>query len=191
MFRLPHRILSSLTLIPHYKIPHKMAQASISVASLFMPSSGRLLDSKTIDKDSFKKKVTFPAIKVETKLVNKCCKAFKQSLIHRKKFPPVRDDASSESSKYLLLNPEKVKDFDSLSEQERTFLDECGAEKKLHEFETELGYENWNTDEVLRTILPNGMEVPTSFSTIGHIAHVNLREEQLPYKHVIGKFGYW
>ena len=27
---------------------------------------------------------------------------------------------------------------------------------------------------------PAGMEVPSSFEQVGHVAHVNLREEQLP-----------
>ncbi len=33
------------------------------------------------------------------------------------------------------------------------------------------------------------MEVPSAFETVGHIAHLNLREELLPWKHVIGQVG--
>jgi tRNA (guanine37-N1)-methyltransferase len=43
------------------------------------------------------------------------------------------------------------------------------------------------TDEVLRVILPEKVEVPTGFETIGHIAHLNLREAHLPFKQVIGQ----
>ena len=35
-------------------------------------------------------------------------------------------------------------------------------------------------DHVLRKLLPPGIEAPSSFETIGHIAHINLRSEQLP-----------
>jgi tRNA (guanine37-N1)-methyltransferase len=38
----------------------------------------------------------------------------------------------------------------------------------------------------VQRLLPPGVEVPMSFETVGHIAHLNLREEQLPHKHLIG-----
>lgn len=40
---------------------------------------------------------------------------------------------------------------------------------------------------MLQKLLPEGCEVPTSFESVGHIAHLNLRDELLPYKHVIGQ----
>lgn len=44
------------------------------------------------------------------------------------------------------------------------------------------------SDELLHAILPpNGEEIPSSYTQTGHIAHVNLREEWLPYKHIIGQ----
>lgn len=41
--------------------------------------------------------------------------------------------------------------------------------------------------QILRKLLPPNIEVPTSFETVGHIAHLNLRDDQLPYKHLIGQ----
>lgn len=38
-----------------------------------------------------------------------------------------------------------------------------------------------------QALLPANIDVPQSFETVGHIAHVNLREEQLPYKLIIGQ----
>ncbi|CDF32206.1 unnamed protein product [Chondrus crispus] len=49
-----------------------------------------------------------------------------------------------------------------------------------------LGYEVWGMAAVLRNVLPEGVTVPTSFETVGHIVHVNLREEHEEYKKVIG-----
>ena len=40
---------------------------------------------------------------------------------------------------------------------------------------------------VLQRLLPEGCEVPSAYETVGHIAHLNLRDELLPWKHVIGQ----
>nr|CAB3477007.1 unnamed protein product [Digitaria exilis] len=40
---------------------------------------------------------------------------------------------------------------------------------------------------VLEALLPEGVIVPTGFETVGHIAHLNLRDEHLPYKKLIAK----
>lgn len=71
-----------------------------------------------------------------------------------------------------------------------------------------LTYDYWTADYVLKVgnaaaacccgsrltrhptrqaLLPPGAEVPSSFETVGHIAHLNLRDELLPFKRVIGR----
>ena len=51
-----------------------------------------------------------------------------------------------------------------------------------------LGYEYLTTEQVLRALLPARItEVPTGFETAGHVAHLNLRDEVLPYKYLIGQ----
>ncbi|XP_062090707.1 retrovirus-related Pol polyprotein from transposon TNT 1-94 isoform X3 [Humulus lupulus] len=47
-----------------------------------------------------------------------------------------------------------------------------------------------NSDHILKQILPTGVEVPSSFETIGHIAHLNIHDELLPFKDVIAKVIY-
>ena len=52
----------------------------------------------------------------------------------------------------------------------------------------EISYGHFSVDEILRKILPDSIrEVPSSFEVAGHLAHINLREETLPYKHIIGQ----
>lgn len=41
----------------------------------------------------------------------------------------------------------------------------------------------------MRAILPSDHESVSSFTQIGHIAHLNLKDEVLPYKHLIGEFA--
>ncbi|XP_029128676.1 tRNA (guanine(37)-N1)-methyltransferase 1 [Cajanus cajan] len=50
-----------------------------------------------------------------------------------------------------------------------------------------LFYNYWQMTEVLEALLPEGMIVPSAFETVGHIAHLNLRDEHLPYKRLIAK----
>ncbi|RLN22442.1 tRNA (guanine(37)-N1)-methyltransferase 1 [Panicum miliaceum] len=40
---------------------------------------------------------------------------------------------------------------------------------------------------VLEALLPEGIIIPTGFETVGHIAHLNLRDEHLPYKKLIAQ----
>ena len=50
-----------------------------------------------------------------------------------------------------------------------------------------LEYDYFNAEEILKQVLPDGCEVPGSFETVGHIAHLNLRDDLQKYKHVIGR----
>jgi tRNA (guanine37-N1)-methyltransferase len=49
------------------------------------------------------------------------------------------------------------------------------------------GYANLSAEQVLRRLLPDGLDVPTSFESVGHLAHFNLRDGQLPYRYLIGQ----
>lgn len=55
--------------------------------------------------------------------------------------------------------------------------------------EISVGYDHWTADEILRAILPEEIidEAPSSFTTVGHIAHMNLKDEYLPFKGLIGQ----
>ena len=41
-------------------------------------------------------------------------------------------------------------------------------------------YDHFTHDQVLRQLLPEHITVPSSFETVGHIAHLNLRDDTLP-----------
>lgn len=52
--------------------------------------------------------------------------------------------------------------------------------------ELELGYEHLDYQQALRQLLPSGVTLPGGFETVGDIAHLNLDEAQMKYKHQIG-----
>lgn len=51
-----------------------------------------------------------------------------------------------------------------------------------------MNYNNYTINATLKAILPITADIPSAFETIGHIAHLNLRQDQLPYKEIIGMY---
>ncbi|KAI8593599.1 guanine(37)-N1-methyltransferase [Geranomyces variabilis] len=74
---------------------------------------------------------------------------------------------------------------DELPANVAKFARDVGAE--VTEYVLTLDYEYWTAEQVLRSILPDDIEIPASFETVGHIAHLNLRDVFMPYKHIIGQ----
>ncbi|KAE9456434.1 hypothetical protein C3L33_11646, partial [Rhododendron williamsianum] len=71
-------------------------------------------------------------------------------------------------------------------------LNENGREETISTFELvrcklTLFYDYWQMNEILEVLLPEGVIVPSAFETVGHIAHLNLRDEHFPYKKLIAK----
>ncbi|TLD20474.1 hypothetical protein PspLS_08563 [Pyricularia sp. CBS 133598] len=56
-------------------------------------------------------------------------------------------------------------------------------------YELTLDYDHWTAHEVLSSILPEEFadDIQSSFNFAGHVAHLNLRDQFLPYKQVIGQ----
>lgn len=56
-------------------------------------------------------------------------------------------------------------------------------------FQLELDYDHWTYLEVMTAVLPVEAqeEIPVGFSIVGHVAHLNLREQYLPYRHLIAQ----
>ena len=93
-------------------------------------------------------------------------------------------DTGAKDKRILVLNPQKS--LETLDQKDQEFAKSHGAEETTYDLI--LGYEHWTAEQVLRAVLPAEIsEVPSSFETIGHIAHVNLRDSQLDYKKLIGR----
>lgn len=90
-----------------------------------------------------------------------------------------------DDKKGVLFDP-KIKSKADLSSTTLKILEEANAEYEGHDLT--LGYDYWSMEDILRSILPKELaEVPTGFTIVGHIAHLNLRNQFLPYKNIIGQ----
>ena len=59
----------------------------------------------------------------------------------------------------------------------------------LTPYQLHLDYTHWTYHDIITSILPSTAqtEVPSGFSQVGHVAHLNLREQYLPYKALIAE----
>ncbi|KFP06465.1 tRNA (guanine(37)-N1)-methyltransferase, partial [Calypte anna] len=139
-----------------------------------------------LNREAFKRTVVVPALKVKKELVNTLLKSLKHTVLQRPGLKRVVEDPENEDSRFLLLDPHKLPEF-SLGEPEQEVLKQLGVCPQVSKYNLELTYENFKSEEILGAVLPEGQDVTSGFSRVGHIAHLNLRDHQLPYRHLIGQ----
>ena len=56
-------------------------------------------------------------------------------------------------------------------------------------FQLKLDYSYWTYHDIISAVLPEDEqgEIPSGFSQVGHVAHLNLRDDYLKYKHIIAE----
>lgn len=138
-----------------------------------------------LDRDAFTTTVELPFLKFHGVETSKVLPVVKKHLFKTRRFKPVRN---SDDGTVVYLDPNLITNFNGFVDCIKKQL--LGIYEQLEEFGTTkvtLTYDNWQSHDMLRAILPEEIEVPTSFSLIGHIVHLNLRDAHLPYKNVIGE----
>jgi tRNA (guanine37-N1)-methyltransferase len=139
---------------------------------------------KKLDKSLFTKTINVPAISLPTKKCSQFLKHFKNRVL---KFPGVKKitDGSNENERLLLLQP-LTKD-NEITNDEMKWMEE--NEGRLTHHDIVMRYESYTINGVLKGVLPPDevKDIPSGFETVGHIAHLNLQDNQQPYKHVIGQ----
>lgn len=166
-----------------------------------------------LNRDAFKKQIKIPKLRISEEInLNHILPIIKTLLLKMENLKPIQtftgtktdnndsmklkyehgDDKDTHNSndnlqqniKEILLHPLAVKNWNDIPKD----IEKFGISEKNFCFETiELTYDNWKADEILKSILPNDKESLTSYSRIGHIVHVNLRDHLLPYKKIIGE----
>ncbi|KAL3873917.1 hypothetical protein ACJMK2_036994 [Sinanodonta woodiana] len=154
------------------------------------PSSVRGMTK--LDRSAFKVSMDVPGLPVPVKSISDFNKKFKASLCKITKLKPIvllpESDELHKTHRLFLLDPNLYKTLNDFSSRQQEMLKEIGVDiKSFRLYPLELGYDNWNVTEIMEAVLPEGTSNISGFSTIGHIAHLNLKQEVLKYKHLIGQ----
>ena len=145
------------------------------------------------DKSQFDRTIRLLALNAPAKLCTEYTKTFKQYLFDRPRIKRILDIPGDNSRRLLLLDESLFKEkvagvpFDAmLPEDLKLFNNQHGVTLEYHNLS--IGYEHTPMDEVLKALLPPTItEIPSAYEQAGTIAHLNLREEVLPYKYIIGQ----
>ena len=142
--------------------------------------------NQPVNLEVFKKVIRVQAVRASSKEISKSMELLKPILLGRKGkrnvYPDSQPEVTPNAFKLIALNEELTAD------QARKKSEELapGKEFEFVTTEVELDYSDFNYYEALRVLLPAEVTTPTGFETIGHIAHLNLRENQFPWKYLIG-----
>lgn len=134
-----------------------------------------------LDRSLFDKKISVPTITYEDKHNKNLASIIK----HLKKFFIKAEKFHAVSKGKIYLNPELIKKWQDLPIEKLKDLEVDSSAFSLED--VQFTYQNWRADELVRAIVPDGIEPATSYSKIGHILHINLKDNLLPYKTAIAE----
>lgn len=137
-----------------------------------------------LNKTVYNVEMYLPAVKCKAKLCGKFLSAFKSIVLKRPHFRKVIPATTEKESRVILLDP-SINKLDKLDiEQQKLIKDEEAT--YFSDYTVPLTYNDFNFNEIVHSIIPEDVETINAFETIGHIAHVNLKDHLKEYKYVIG-----
>ncbi|KAG7673758.1 hypothetical protein KSW81_006949 [Nannochloris sp. 'desiccata'] len=181
----PTRQLTAISWQPTRATMGTGATAAVAVSKqpIEMPEALPL----DFDKSQFNRDINIKALKITKKQCHR-------HLLNKPRLRNVMDIPGDDESRLLLLQEGlTIEEF-----YERQISGEPSSPPlTLHDIITrdsleitdatvQLTYDDVSLGDVLHRLLPENIEVPSSFEQVGHIAHLNLRDELLPYRKIIG-----
>ncbi|CAM1507235.1 Fc.00g068760.m01.CDS01 [Cosmosporella sp. VM-42] len=151
--------------------------------------------AKTLDRALFAKTLSAAAASIaENRYISKYRKELEktQEMLFLDKFdtvvPNPDPSLAAQGKKCLVLSP-KIKP--ASPETWSPILQEASqlGHLKVIPYDVEIGYDLWSYFDVMKSILPEELhdEIPSGFNTVGHVAHLNIRDQYLPYKKIIAE----
>lgn len=152
--------------------------------SLLKPHS--IVQGMTVlDRAQFDKTISIPCVNVTENKLTDILPHLKKYLLKLPKLKPIQ---TIDSQTLILLNPEIVLAWDDIAVDVKEHLSKFHMNEGNFAFRKQtLTYDNYVADDILKAVLPADQEGMSSFTKIGHIVHINLREHLLPYKSIIGQ----
>ncbi|KAL2854882.1 hypothetical protein BJY01DRAFT_231824 [Aspergillus pseudoustus] len=160
------------------------------VPEMFRPPVNRAM--RVLDRFFFKK--TFPLSaatifknKDITKVRNELLKSEDALVLPR--LQPIKEIKKDDTVLKALLLREGIKHNDASTWSPKvTELVDSGI-VGVAPYDLTLEYDYWTYPDIIASILPEDMleEMPQGFTQVGHVAHFNLREQYLPYRHIIAE----
>ncbi|KAL8709268.1 MAG: hypothetical protein Q9220_006011 [cf. Caloplaca sp. 1 TL-2023] len=146
---------------------------------------------RTLDRSFFRKDIKIAAAYVlDTKQISAFQRELSNEILKIDRIPPIRPApshiASDNGSKCIILKPDiRVDDEVSWSPGLRDLVK--AQQVIVTPFQLQLDYKYWTYHDIMTAILPESEqdEIPVGFSVVGHVAHLNLRDQYLPYKALI------
>ena len=76
---------------------------------------------------------------------------------------------------------------ENVTESTYLLLKKLGSKYKIYNIAFDFDY--WSYDDILKAILPEDLieNCPSAFTVAGHLAHLNLKEQYMPYRNIIGE----
>lgn len=148
-----------------------------------------------LDKSKFDGIFKIPAVTIPVKVLRTISKQLKPYQLKLTRVAPIveleKSDPKFSSHKQFLMDPHLIRQFDALPDKiKKTLANENVTENDFQIADFKSTYDNWNFQEVMQAIMPDDIQGVTGFAEIGHIAHFNLRDAALPFKHIIGMYDF-
>ena len=142
-------------------------------SGLFSPHSD-VQGMTELDRRICKKTGTIPEIKVRKEILNKLLRSLKRATLQHPGLKHVIEDPEDEEGRLFRLDPYKMFTIDSFGEEELSILKQPNVNPQILKYNLELTYENFKSEKILRAMLPEVQDVTSTFSRVGHTAHLKL-----------------
>jgi tRNA (guanine37-N1)-methyltransferase len=161
-----------------------------------LPSSPDMIypEADFPDTSLFEQHEEYPALVIPVRRTAELRRMLSHVVLRRPKTKNVYATPAQDNPDYRILVLDKVSigysgDYkDAVFEDPKVMelLESGDCQRAAHTISVQ--YHDFTVDEILRKLLPPEIqEIPSAYEQVGHLAHVNLRKEHLPFQFWIGK----